>query len=153
MIHHQMPPKAGYFKEEIQRHRLRLIGEFRSMAETVGKKRPATSLIEGLYMFGHLLQERQGMARKLILLSDMLQFTKDVTPEKIALEGDTVLKSLKAEGLIPDMTGIEVYVMGASTAGVDPKTWRGVKGFWVRYFEKTGACLKTYSIQRHWPQK
>lgn len=151
MIHHRMPSKAGYFEEEIRRHRLRLIREFRSKAEKICKKRPATSLIEGLYMFSHLLHERQGMRKRLIVLSDMLQFSKEITPARIASRGDRVLEQLRADGLVPDMSGIEIYVMGASTAGIDARTWTGVKRFWVRYFKEAGAYLKSYSIQRHWP--
>lgn len=151
MIHHKMPSRAGYFKEEIRRHRLRLVSEFRSKAERIAKSRPATSIIEGLYMFSHMLQERRGTERVLVLISDMLEHRKDMTPAKIASRGTKVLSQLKSEGLIPDMTGIQVYVMGASTAGIDAGTWRGVKNFWVSYFKMAGACLRCYTIQRHWP--
>jgi hypothetical protein len=151
MIHHKMPSKEGYFKEEIRKHRVRLVSEFRAMCERIPKERPATSIIEGLYMFSHLLIERPDMSKKLILISDMKQFAKDIGPAKIAAQGDKILSGLKVDGLIPDMTGIEVYVMGASTAGLDAKTWSGLKKFWASYFKTAGATLKCYSIQRHWP--
>ena len=81
----------------------------------------------------------------------MLQFSKDISPVKIASKGRKILGELKAEGVVPDMSSMDVYVMGASTAGLDAKTWMGVKRFWGNYFREAGACLKCYSIQRHWP--
>jgi len=151
MIHQRMPSRAGYFKEEIRGHKRRLIAEFREKCESLSKSRPATSILDGLLMFSQLLKERQGFQRKLILISDMLQFAKDITPARIAASGGKVLREIKADGLLPDMTGIEVYVMGASTANVDAKTWMGVKRFWIDYFRESGATLKGYSIQRQWP--
>jgi hypothetical protein len=151
MIHRKMPSRAGYFDEEVKRARVRLASEFRRKYEKICRKRPATSIIEGLCMFSQLLQERSGMRKKLILISDMLQFSKDITPVKIAAKGSKILEELKSEGLIPDMSSMDVYVMGASTAGLNAKTWIGVKGFWGRYFKEADACLKCYSIQRQWP--
>jgi len=151
MVHHRMPSRAGYFDEEIKKARVRITKEFKKKWEGICRERPATSIIDGLCMFSHLLLEREGMKRKLILISDMLQFAKNMSPEKISLGGDEILRKLKGEGLIAQMGGIEVYVMGASTAGVDAKTWMGVKRFWINYFNNAGASLKCYSIQRHWP--
>lgn len=152
VLSYRMPPRTGYFNEEIRKHQLRLVRQFRKMCRSIPKTRPSTSLVEGLYLFSQLLQERSDLDKKLIIISDMLEFSGSFTPHKIASKGGSILEELKVQGLIPDMKGIDVYVLGASTAGLNPIVWAKVRCFWSRFFKEAGANLKCYMVQRVWPQ-
>ncbi len=151
MIRHTMPSKAGYFNEEVRRKKIEIINEFRKKAETLLKERPATSLIDGIYLFARLLNEQRGRRKVLVILSDMRQFAKEISEDMIAQSGEKIIAKLKAEGLIPDMKGIDIYVMGASTAGMSIEKWKKLERFWTSFFSQTGASLKCYDIGRQLP--
>ena len=53
--------------------------------------------------------------------------------------------------LLPDLRGVEVYVMGVDGAGKDIAYWQALRDFWSTYFKKTGASLKTYTVLRQLP--
>jgi hypothetical protein len=74
-----------------------------------------------------------------ILLSDMLQATAEVNMERAnGIPPDTWTDDLKAQGRLPDLKNVCVYVVGA-----DPTSQRGarVRSFWKHYFESTGATF------------
>ena len=87
--------------------------------------------------------------RNLVLFSDMRQFTCEINEDMIAQRGDKIFAKIKADGLIPDMKGIDIYVMGASTAGIRLEKWRKLERFWRKFFAEAGGNLKCYSIGRH----
>ncbi|RLI68592.1 hypothetical protein DRO91_08830 [Candidatus Heimdallarchaeota archaeon] len=151
LLDEQMPLRAGVFDREIRRKQARIASKFRQGISKVPKERPATSLIEGMTLLGYLIQERAGKKKVLIIISDMKQFKNNINPQTLAENGDRILQKLKSEGLIPDLSGVDVYVMGASTAGLDARTWLGIKRFWTNYFKAANANLKCYTIQRQWP--
>jgi hypothetical protein len=148
LISAKMPSKSGYFKEHVVKAKKGLIREFRKKAETLSESRCATSIIDGLYLFAELVKEKPAERHVLVLLSDMIQTAQGIKPETLARDGGKVLNNLKADSLIPDMRGVEVYVMGASTNGMNLKTWTKLKHFWLKYFAYAGANMKAYSIGR-----
>jgi hypothetical protein len=62
--------------------------------------------------------------------------------------GEEILSSLRGDGLIPDMRGIEVYCRGVSTANFSLKAWKKLEEFWRSYFSMAGATLKCYDMGR-----
>ena len=63
--------------------------------------------------------------------------------------GTGSLSELKNSGMMPDMRGISVYVMGVTTQGLTPKVWEGMRRFYARYFSMAGARLVSYEITRN----
>jgi hypothetical protein len=153
MITGEMPSKAGYFKEELRRRKIHLMNEFRSKAEKLSNERPATALIDGIWMFARMCQEHRNHEKNLILLSDMRQFTKALDEDVITQNVNAAFSKVKSEQLIPDMKGINVYVMGVSTAGMTVQKWRKLEMFWKKFFAAAGANLKSYDMGRHWPRE
>jgi hypothetical protein len=84
---------------------------------------------------------RAGNGRKttVVLLSDMLQSTREVNMERAGGIPSTVwINAMKSQQRLPDLAGVCVFV-----AGADPTTNHGalVRVFWSQYFKATGANL------------
>ncbi len=82
----------------------------------------------------------------LVLMSDMLQCAGGLCMEDGAVPDPAYITSLQASGMLPDLRGTCVVVVGA-----DPATPVGqrVREFWIAYFEAAGAELRRerYSYQ------
>jgi hypothetical protein len=152
VISGQMPSRAGYFNEELRRSKLHLMNEFRGMAEKLSNERPATSLLDGIWMFARMCRENRDREKVMVLLSDMRQFGKGIDENMITKDPDLTFSLVKSKGLIPDMKGVTVYVMGVSTAGMTVEKWRNLEMFWRKFFANGGAKLMSYDMGRHWPQ-
>jgi hypothetical protein len=80
-----------------------------------------------------------GMSRTLLLLSDMINETPDVTmTSQGSIPADTWIKHLAAQRRIPQLPGVCVVVSGA-----DVSSARGaaIRDFWEKYFAAAGAEL------------
>ena len=91
----------------------------------------------------------------LVLMSDMIE---DNPPYKFDAmrwrPGDTgkLVNELAAKRLIPDLTGVCVYVSGASAA--DAALAGHISGFWQAYFTRAGADFdpaRYAHVLLHWP--
>src|SRR4029079_10574714 len=77
------------------------------------------------------------MSRTLLLLSDMINETPDVTmTSQGSIPADTWIKHLAAQRRIPQLPGVCVVVSGA-----DVSSARGaaIRDFWEKYFAAAGA--------------
>jgi hypothetical protein len=76
----------------------------------------------------------------LVLLSDMIQDSREHDFSSTKITNDYINKLIRYRGkkdLIPNLTGVKVYVAGAS--GSDSHKYRSIEKFWARYFERAGA--------------
>lgn len=58
-----------------------------------------------------------------------------------------ILKRIQLSGLLPNLRGVNVYLVGAGGSN-----YAEIERFWRRYFAKTGATLKSYgrlALRRH----
>jgi len=75
----------------------------------------------------------------LVLLSDMIQDSREHDFSSTKITNDYINKLIRYRGkknLIPNLTGVKVYVAGAS--GSDSHKYRSIEKFWARYFERAG---------------
>lgn len=79
-----------------------------------------------------------GRRTTLVLLSDMLQSTREVNLESGAVPSDAWIASRRREGRLPDLRNVCVFVIGG-----DPTTRLGarVRHFWEHYFTAAGATF------------
>jgi hypothetical protein len=76
----------------------------------------------------------------LVILSDMIQDSKDYNFARVKVTNnfiDQVNTYRRQHNLIPNLTGVKVYVAGASAA--DSNKFRSIENFWARYFAQSGA--------------
>jgi hypothetical protein len=99
-----------------------------------------TEILDSLNIADTIFHEEKERKKILVILSDMIEdskgynFDKDkITDEYI----DNVIRDRQKNNLLPKLTGVKVYVAGASAA--DSNKFRAVQTFWARYLTKSGA--------------
>jgi len=117
---------------------------------------PYTDIINAFRVAADILVGKQ--QRVLVLLSDMLQDTI-IAGTRWNFERDRIdnayrsalLNTLKQHQLIPNLSGVAVYVGGAKSAEQDKNDERAieVRRFWELYIKETGADLKEYGQYLH----
>jgi hypothetical protein len=85
----------------------------------------------------HGEKERQKI---LVMLSDMMEDSREYNFERDKITDqyiNNVITSRQNNNLMPNLTGVKVYVAGASAD--NSNRFRAVQTFWARYFAKSGA--------------
>jgi len=101
---------------------------------------PLTEILDSLNIADTIFHNEKERQKILIILSDMLQDSKECNfaKDKITEEYiNNVITYRQKNNLIPNLTGVKVYVAGASAPDAD--RFRAVQTFWARYFTKSGA--------------
>jgi hypothetical protein len=104
-----------------------------------------TDLLSTLHDVGEEIRAHPEHAPTLYLFSDMLQSNRMIDMEGLRrMPRDGWAKTAAANGMLPDLRGLCVVVVGAR---VDTEASQRVKKFWVDYFEATGATLSDENYQ------
>ena len=107
-------------------------------------KRPSamqTDLFGAIYTASLYLSDKKGK-KILVVLSDMIEENDHWRFNKVKWTPTLEQKILSREeklGLVPNMHGIEVYVIGAR--GNSLEVMQNIRHFWEAYFKKAGATL------------
>jgi hypothetical protein len=100
-----------------------------------------TDILSTLHDVSADLQAARGREATLYIFSDMLQSNRSIDMEGLRkMPPSGWIDSQQANGTLPDLTGLCVYVIGAR---VDTPQSQRVKDFWRRYFEATGALIES----------
>jgi len=67
--------------------------------------------------------------------------------ELLAIGPEPMFERAKAKGLVVPLPHYKIYVYGASTAGLTPRSWGTIRRFWELYFAAAGAELVVYSTE------
>ena len=98
-----------------------------------------TDLLSTLHDVGEEVRAHPTHAPTVYLFSDMLQSNRMVDMEGLRkMPRDGWIEAAAANGMLPDLRGVCVVVVGAR---VDTEASQRIKGFWLEYFEATGATL------------
>ena len=89
-------------------------------------------------------------SRSLVLLSDMVERSARLNLGRARFDEASIaptIDAFAADGLIPDLRGVEVYVVGAgvsqSGAGMPADRFLTIERFWQAYLSRAGADLPT----------
>jgi len=99
-----------------------------------------TEILDSLNIADIIFHDEKERQRILVLLSDMIEDSKEYNFDKDKITDeyiDKVIRDRRQKNLIPNFTGVKVYVAGASAA--DSNKFRAVQAFWARYLAKSGA--------------
>ncbi|PYU64741.1 MAG: hypothetical protein DMG49_25820, partial [Acidobacteria bacterium] len=148
----ELSDDAGYFGERLQAARGRLAITFRERAKNLSPTSPKTDILGALLVAADLFRPSSGRRDVLFIFSDMRQdtLTLDLEHPKV-VSASLAMGKAERERLLPDLHGVEVYVLGVDGAGKDIAYWQTLRDFWTAYFKKTGADLKTYTVLRELP--
>ena len=102
-----------------------------------------TDLLATLQIAGQYVQDKGTRRPVIVIMSDMLQTVGDINFEREPPPGPAWIARQKASGLIPDLRGACVIVVGA-----DITTARAleIRRFWEGYFRAAGARVEQYRL-------
>lgn len=139
-------------QQELERQRQLVRQQLQALLEQ-GDASSETHIIESLWVCQQLFHSETRRRKRLIILSDMLEeseianFARDRLSKRQITE---LLEKLQGDGLVPDLTGVEVYVAGAVAHPLELA--ESVQQFWLAYFQRAGAHLAAGAYSRAIPQ-
>ena len=104
-----------------------------------------TEILNSLNIADTIFHNEKKREKILVLLSDMLQDSKEYNFEKVRITNKyikNIIENRSKQELIPNFSGVKIYVAGASAA--DSKKFRAVELLWTRYFEASKADFSTH---------
>lgn len=142
----EIEAQAGRLREEIT---VQVAAVFGSQPAS-----PWTDIFSSLVIAQKLFHD-EPRRKVLVLMSDMIEDLPPYRFEEIAWNPAThqkILTELAERGLMPDLSGVCVYVSGASARSAD--TAAQIGDFWRTYFERSKADMdpsRYAHVLLHWP--
>ena len=126
------------------------------MADVFGRRYASlqTDIFSSLVLAQKLFHD-EPRHKVLVLMSDMIEDHPPYRFEEVSWSPATnekILAELGAKGLIPDLSGVCVYVSGASARSAN--TAARIGDFWRTYFQRTKADMdpsRYAHVLLHWP--
>lgn len=106
---------------------------------------PLTEILDSLNIADSIFHDEKQRQKILVILSDMIQDSKEYNFDRDKITDEYINKVIRyrqENNLMPNLTGVKVYVAGASAA--DSNKFREVQTFWARYFTESGADYSPY---------
>jgi len=110
------------------------------------KGTPRTEILNSLNIADTIFHDEK-REKVLVILSDMIQDSREYNFSRAKITDgyiNKVIRYRQKQNLVPNLTGVKVYVAGAS--GSDSHKYRSIEKFWARYLERAGA---EYSHHRY----
>jgi len=112
----------------------------------------STDLLNSFQLAGKVFEEdrfKSAPNKILVVFSDMIEDSENYRFEKDNLNNqriNAIIKKEKDEGGLPELTGVKVYVVGAtanssSFSQVKPGQIYAIERFWMKYFADCGANI------------
>jgi hypothetical protein len=143
--------------KEIEAQALQVKEKIRTDVAHVFAKRyssPQTDIFSSLLIAQKLFHD-ESRRKVLVLMSDMIEDNPPYDFERLSWSSATIEKTLSeldAKGLIPKLSGVCVYVSGASARSA--ALAENIGRFWQAYFRRTGADMdpsRYAHVLLHWP--
>ncbi len=141
------PRDAGRYGEYLEEWQRSLMAEWRSVRSGLSPSAKGSDLFGAIARAGVELEGIRAAKKRLIILSDMRQVGRGFNFERSVADAK-VLDQVNRQGLIPRLDGVEVWILGAHTAGMDERQWSRLKAFWAEYFRRAKADLKSFTPNR-----
>ncbi len=140
----------GYFKEKLANARQQLVAAWTNRTRRFERNCPRTDVIGVLLLAGQIFHQLPSDRRNiLVILSDMRHNAGGLSLKASqATTVDGLIRDARTKGLIADLKGDEVYVMGVDNAGQDVAEWNRLREIWKSYFNDSGARVSRYSVLR-----
>jgi len=99
-----------------------------------------TEILDSLNIADIIFHDEKERQKVLVLLSDMIQDSKDYKFDKDKITDEYIHKVIRyrqTNNLMPHLAGVKIYVAGASAA--DSEKFRAIQTFWGHYLAESGA--------------
>ena len=146
LINDRVSPHKGSFGEGLAREKLRLLKQWQGLKLEPNAK--ATDIFGAVGLAA--IHFSQGSREKnLVFFSDMRQCSALLTLEKPSrFKAEALVGEVEQKGFVFKLPGVRVHCLGVHSAGKAPGYWHDLKAFWALYFERAGAKLLTFSMER-----
>ncbi|HEY4360073.1 MAG TPA: hypothetical protein VGN17_03855 [Bryobacteraceae bacterium] len=141
-------PGPLQFLNRINLSRTNYVAQFKTATAAVNVSAQKTDIIGGFFVASDFLRGSTGQ-RNIIALSDMRQSAKPLdieTPKVVPVK--TALETLEREHLIPDLRGVNIWLLGVDASGKDIAYISSLRAFWTAFCVKSGANLRAFSSMR-----
>jgi hypothetical protein len=143
------PKNTGRFGEYLGAWRGKAIREWRLVAERLQPTAKGSDILGALARASTEFAELPQASKTLIIFSDMCHTGRGLDLETGRSRPE--MSSLEQRGLVARLSGVQVWMLGVHTAGIDMGQWRDLQVFWCQYFQKAGAEVKSFSPNRRAP--
>lgn len=145
-VEHRIPKTGVTFDDQIALENMcpLLKKDFSSLLKP-GRTVPQTYILDSLFAVAPIVQGAKGGRVRIFVASDMLEESKTANFAKQRVDAalsSKIIQKHKANGVLPTLTGAEIYVVGAG--GKDAEDFVRIQSFWRAYFEAAGAILVDY---------
>jgi hypothetical protein len=150
----EIPTDPGKLREydQIVAGRNRLAGSLRKVGISIKPDYQTTDILGFLNVVGMAFRNRPNMRHVLVIHSDMRQSAPPLNIEASHVVPVTdALATVDRLHLFADLSGVEVFIYGVHAVGKDISYWRSLREFWIAYFERCNATLRTFSMMRDTP--
>ena len=148
-----MAEDPGYFGERLAAARRGLILLWHTRTARLEPRARRTDILGALVTASQLFAQTPKRKSVLVIFSDMRQNTAELDLESpVAISVNSALAQTEKRGLLADLRGVHVHILGVDAAGRIIAYWEGLRKFWASYFKKSGATLKDFSTLRGLPQ-
>jgi hypothetical protein len=147
------PVDVGRFSERLNSWRLQTLKDWEAKKKTLKPTEEGSDIFGFFARASLIFADDPNGTKRLVVLSDMRQVGRGYNFERPIDDPVSVVKKVEQEGLIPDLGGVQVWILGAHTAGMDERLWHRLKDFWTEYNKKSGADLKAFSPSRRFSEK
>jgi hypothetical protein len=143
----KLPTRSGYLGLELRAAQEKLLADWRNTAAKLRPTYMSTDVVGGLVFLSYLSDVSLAETR-LIILSDLRQ-SRHVNLEAVpAIKVPVALAQLSRTHNIPDLKGLEVYLLGVDPADKSAAYLSSLKAFWIQYFTDAGAAVRMFSVGR-----
>jgi hypothetical protein len=152
ILHGALPEDRHPLKPKLLAAQQSMISEWKSKSRSSTRPYKASDVIGAVYHASLLLRGKSA-EKWIIILSDMRNSTKEFDIENVPeIDREKNLSQLGAKGLIPNLTGVNVAILGVHTTGkaVRPLYYQSLENFWRAFFEKAHAEVVTYQTDASW---
>lgn len=142
------PRTSGRFGEYQTAWHERVLAKWRKTAATLKPDAKESDVFGALARAAVELGAERVEKRSLVILSDMRHVGRGVNLERPISDVMKVIEAVDRQGLVPQLEGVKVWVLGAHTRAIDERQWGRLRTFWTEYFRRAGANLEAFRATR-----
>lgn len=149
IVRGEIPQAQGPLKANVLAAREKLIQEWQERSASVGRKSHKSDII-GALSYAELLIQETEKEKWLIILSDLRNSAAPLNIEYVPqIPVEKTLAGL-GKGFIPDLSDVNIVLLGVHTDGVSPAYYKSLRLFWTRLVEMAHGRLVACRTDRSW---
>jgi hypothetical protein len=143
-----VPLVFGRFGQRLEEWRLRAIKKWRARKESLNPGENGSDIFGFLARAAVIFSDDPNGKSRLLVFSDMRHVGQGYNFEMARGLAKARIDELDAQGLVPKLQGVKVWIFGAHTNGLSPSHWTKLKDFWSNHLKRSGAELMMFSPSR-----